>query len=663
MSGILAILDRGALVAASDGPEHRPSDQRRKGQALAQRLTGLMAYRAPDGTGVWHDNALDLGHALFRTHTHGEQQAPGVEHDSEAGLHVVADARIDDREALVGALRGVGIRVMGREPALDTPAPQLILAAWKAWGPKCPERLLGAFAFVIWDARRRTLFAARDAFGVKPLFIAEVGGDPGRVIISNTLPVFLEHPDVSWHPDDRSVADHLLWGGIQSERRTYFQEIQQVERGSSVEVSPEGLARRKWWHLPEPAILTTRRRADVLDQFDALLHSAVHDRLPDGAHGAVIELSGGLDSAAIACAAVEVRGGPEALSAYTVGFERLIPDEEPPLARVTAGALGLRHELSLGDDWVEPIAGLPERMPDCAVPQARWPMGPGFDGAEESTPQMAGLGRVWLTGWDGDAVLYADTPAVLGNALREGGLAESVRLTGRLARFAYDVRRAPRARLRGALLGLLSSDEDDPFAGYPHGWIQPEVEARFELKERWARYRQRPASQNPRHRARSTLESAVWSRLFTEQDPGFTGQLVEARHPLLDRRLVEFFLSLPVVPWCVEKGVLRLWLRGRVPPAIWRRPKRGLQGDPLLATLSGCVASASSRELLVAELDRVAQDPRISGRLLRTNWTAQFLDALESDNEDVWPIHRGAYAHAVARWLRRIDVHDGAELG
>ena len=83
-------------------------------------------------------------------------------HDSLAGLTITADARIDNRDELFGALK-----VSPREGAL-MPDGRLILLAYEKWGDRAPERLLGDFAFAIWDSRLQTLFCARDFFGVMP---------------------------------------------------------------------------------------------------------------------------------------------------------------------------------------------------------------------------------------------------------------------------------------------------------------------------------------------------------------------------------------------------------------------------------------------------------------------------------------------------------------
>ncbi len=700
MSGILALLHRGRLAAPATGAEASPngSDRARPfpHPELLGRLTRVMAYRAPDGHATWHQGPVGLGQALFRTHTPGEQAAPGVVHDPAHGLSVVADARLDDRAELVRKLRAAGPEAL-RDGLADAEgelhpgasAPRLLLAAWRAWGTDAPSHLVGDFAFVLWDAKQRTLFAARDPFGVKPLFVAEpageAGGAPGWMAISNTLPALLEHPGVSAEPNERALADHLFWGWVDHERWTHFAHIRQVERGSWLRVTPEGVEERSYWQLPDPPELRARQKGEVVEEFTRLLHQAVADRLPEPDHAAVLQLSGGLDSGSIAAAALAVRGGPHRLPAVTFGYERLFADPEVPLSRVTAGALGLDHTVHLADDWTEPLPGMARALPPWtarggAAATAGWPLGPGFDQADAYTPALAARGRVTLTGWDGDALLYGDARGHLAGLARQGQI---LRLGGDLATLAQEGilhRRPPRTGLRGALRGALRGTlggrlqqmrqprsgggaEPDPMEGYPEGWFDPDFEARCKVRERW-RASQAPRAwahedpSHPRRSARRALNGAVWSPLFQGQDAGVSGQLLEARHPLMDLRLVPFLLALPVIPWCVEKGILRAYLRPRLPPAIWRRKKQGLQGDPLILTMEAVAAEPDKQSSLAARLAFEPRDPLVARRLLVNRWREDFLQSLRDGNTGGMPPYWATRAHAMGRWLQAMETRD-----
>ena len=709
MSGILALLHRGRLAAPATDAEAspdtslntspNPSDHARPfpHPELLERLTRVMAYRAPDGHASWHQGPVGLGHALFRTHTPGEQAAPGVVHDPAHGLSVVADARLDDRAELVRKLRAAVPEAL-RDGLVDAEgelhpgasAPRLLLAAWRAWGTDAPSHLVGDFAFVLWDARQRTLFAARDPFGVKPLFVAEpageAGGAPGWIAISNTLPALLEHPGVSAEPNEAALADHLFWGWVDHERWTHFAHIRQVERGSWTRVTPGGVEEQSYWQLPDPPELRPRQKGEVVEEFTRLLHQAVADRLPGPDHPAVLQLSGGLDSGSIAAAAVAVRGGPHRLPAVTFGYERLFADPEVPLSRVTAGALGLDHTVHLADDWTEPLPGMARALPSWATrggaaATAGWPLGPDFDLADAYTPALAAKGRVTLTGWDGDALLYGDARGHLAGLVRRGQI---LRLGGELATLTREGilhRRPPRTGLRGALRAALPGAlrgalrgrlqrgtpraeggraESDPMEGYPEGWFDPDFEARAGVRERW-RASQASAQNDPWHprrSARRALDGAVWSSLFQGQDAGTSGQLLEARHPLMDLRLVRFFLSLPVVPSCVEKGILREYLRPRLPTGIWRRKKQGLQGDPLLLTMEVIARAKDSQEDLAARLALEPRDPLVARRMLRNIWREGFLQSLRDGNTGGMPPFWATRAHAMGRWLQALEERD-----
>ena len=74
----------------------------------------------------------------------------------------------------------------------------------------------------------------------------------------------------------------------------------------------------------------------------------------------------------------------------------------------------------------------------------------------------------------------------------------------------------------------------------------------------------------------------MWAPLFEGYDPGSTGLSLEVRHPFIDVRLLRFLLSLPVVPWCINKHILRRAMNDRLPRAILNRPKTPLASDPAL---------------------------------------------------------------------------------
>jgi asparagine synthase (glutamine-hydrolysing) len=111
---------------------------------------------------------------------------------------------------------------------------------------------------------------------------------------------------------------------------------------------------------------------------------------------------------------------------------------------------------------------------------------------------------------------------------------------------------------------------------YP-SWLQPEFERRVALHDRWhSSGADGPVRHPSRPDAYASLHSPLWQALFTAYDPERTGAAFEVRHPFLDLRVLRFMLSVPVIPWCRDKYLLRRAMRGTLPAAIVQRRKRGL---------------------------------------------------------------------------------------
>ena len=88
-----------------------------------------------------------------------------------------------------------------------------------------------------------------------------------------------------------------------------------------------------------------------------------------------------------------------------------------------------------------------------------------------------------------------------------------------------------------------------------------------------------------RPHAYELLTSPDWAQIFETYHPALTGVPVDVRHPFFDRRVVEYLLAIPPMPWCFDKTVIRLAMRGALPEPVRRRPKTVAAGDPLVALL------------------------------------------------------------------------------
>src|SRR5262249_25655683 len=154
---------------------------------------------------------------------------------------------------------------------------------------------------------------------------------------------------------------------------------------------------------------------------------------------------------------------------------------------------------------------------------------------------------------------------------------------GPLAReLAWHLRagRLPRIGVRSTLARVAAWAARREDSAYPD-WLSPDFERAHRLKERW-REGMTPESTvpPPRGSAHRAFASPVLRSVVDPIDPGNSGVPLEHRHPLLDLRIVRFALSLPPVPWCVDKELFRARVRGVLPREVSERPKAPLAGDP-----------------------------------------------------------------------------------
>src|SRR4029077_11120244 len=128
----------------------------------------------------------------------------------------------------------------------------------------------------------------------------------------------------------------------------------------------------------------------------------------------------------------------------------------------------------------------------------------------------------------------------------------------------------------------LPTSESGP---YPN-WLEPNFESRANLRERWREMMAEPASVHPdRPQAYAGASQTDWSAYCERHDAGSTRVRLEVRHPLLDVGILRFMLRLPTLPWCADKELLRVAMRGDLPQEVLRRPKAPLAGDPSIGLL------------------------------------------------------------------------------
>lgn len=549
---------------------------------LVRKLVEFQKFRGPDAQNTWISANVGLGHTLLKVTPESECERQPLSLDGH--VWIVADCRVDARGPLIADLKTRGHTEIDRVPDVE-----LILRAYLTWGQDCVCHLTGDFVFAIWDAAHRRLFCARDQMGVKPFYFAHVDS---RLIFSNTLNCIRQHLAVSDNLNDLAIADFLLFDMIRDPGATSFRDIQRLPPAHTLTCTEAAVSVRRYWTLPVPEEIHHKNPRDCVDQFRELMDSAVAERLRTNSAG--ILMSGGLDSSTVAAFAKEILTRDDALpglTAYTEVFDSLIPHEERYYANLVANALGIPIHFQSADDF-----GISQYLYHAAQSSPEPAHSPGSHDGNAQLRQIAQASRVALTGYGADPALCCLLTTHFGQLLKKKELGrfflDAFSYLGAQGRFSRLYIHTRWTRWLGRDLGPC----------YPP-WLNPELESRFALQDRWETLNRQPAPcAAPREVAYQSNTSPDWPFLFESYDAGTTGIPVEFLYPFFDLRLLNFLLALPALPWCSDKQLLREASRGALPDAVRLRRKSPLIADPLVALLqqssSAWVDSFEPRPLL-----------------------------------------------------------------
>jgi asparagine synthase (glutamine-hydrolysing) len=298
----------------------------------------------------------------------------------EAGEQVVYLTIPEAKHLSVAQTQGLSITVEGwlyneeklrKELGVDgkTNLASLLLEAYRRWGEKCLDRLNGAFAFCLWDNHKQTLFAARDALGVYPLFYAHSNN---AWFFSSSLESLRRHPNIPLAINRPAVAAHLLnWN--KDIHETLYQHIKRLPPGYCFRAKPNqdrSETSRYWSPLPEGKLEWLGE--EDLEGFPLLMKRSIGNYLQLGK--AAIYLSGGLDSGSVSRFASEYANEHHHPSphAFSLVFDDPEANEER-IQRGVAEGLGLPHtivpinlttdpvqaffeSLALNESWPQPLA-------------------------------------------------------------------------------------------------------------------------------------------------------------------------------------------------------------------------------------------------------------------------------------------------------------------
>jgi asparagine synthase (glutamine-hydrolysing) len=299
----------------------------RSDPTLLDAMIAAQHHRGPDAAGVFRTSsgAAQLGHnrlSIIDLSAAANQPL----HSADGTLAIVFNGEIYNYLELRAELRDYPFRTNS-----DT---EVLLAAYAKWGEQCLDRLLGMFAFVIWDANRNRAFAARDRFGVKPLYYSHAAD--GSLLIASEIKA-LHAAGVPRDPDPGTWATYLTYGLYDHSPRTFWNDVTSLPAGHYMVWENGQLHRTCWYRLSERirGRDETRPIDDVTEEYLALLRDTVRLRfrsdVPVG-----INLSGGLDSSLLLSLVQMVQGEDSDVQAFTFVTNDARYDELPWVSAMLA---------------------------------------------------------------------------------------------------------------------------------------------------------------------------------------------------------------------------------------------------------------------------------------------------------------------------------------
>jgi asparagine synthase (glutamine-hydrolysing) len=473
---------------------------------------------------------------------------------------------------------------------------EVILAAYEQWGDDCVERFNGMFAFALWDARRRRLFAARDRFGEKPFYYTRFGG---RFAFASEIKALVVDPSMSRAVDDVVLARYLVDAQVDGDERTFFRDVRQLPPAHVLVVDADGtIATRRYWQLELDETLRLQP-AEAAEEFRALLTDSVRIRLrSDVAVGS--SLSGGLDSTSIVCTMARLLGGAApSQKTFSARYRTGGTDEGRFIdAVVEAAGVDAHHVWIEGRDLVEELDRFVYYQ-DEPVPHtsqfAQWKV--------MALAMQAGV-TVLLDGQGADEVLGGYPSPTFGYRYAE--LAASGHLGTLIHEFAAYRRNhgsvAPALRYMGAALLPVT--------------LRHAIRSKYHAADALMPTRG-TAVPRPSGRRVNGLRSALYQTLTSTSLPsllrfGDRNSMAfsrEARLPFLDHRLVEFVYRLPpelLVNDGTSKVLLRQSMQGVIPEVIASRmdkigfatPEREWFLGPLRPWLEDKLAALKRRDIV-----------------------------------------------------------------
>ena len=619
---------------------------------VLSRMTGVLEHRGPDDEG-FHIAEYDDGSAVglgFRRLSIIDLNTGNQPIGNEDGsLQVVLNGEIYNYRELRAELIGRGHRFATNS---DT---EVIVHLYEELGARCVERLNGMFAFALWDEKDRRLLLARDRFGKKPLYYADLGD---ALLFGSELKALLQHPRCPRELDFPSLSRYLALEYVPTPR-AIFDGVSKLPGGHYLLWHEGRTSVEQYWDVSFASDGDNRSDEDYVEEFRDLFREAVRRRLvSDVPLGAF--LSGGIDSSSVVAMMSEALPAG-AVKTFSIGFEDSSFDESTYARRVADHFGTDHHETVLTQSAMvdllptvtefldEPFAD-PSILPTYLLSRhtrESVTVALGGDGSDEL---LAGYPTFPA---DRFATLYP-LPRVLNERIvipladRMPVSTKNFSVDFKLKRFLRGAG-SPTSERHATWLGsftpaeqetLLTSRPADPFG------------------EQHSAFENAPTTDRVERLLYVYAKTYLQDDILVKVDRASMACSLEVRAPFLDVDLVEFLGRVPArlkLRRLETKHLLKRAMAGILPPGIAERPKKGF-GIPIADWLKGGLREALQDELSPGRVrEQGIFEPAVVER-----YVSEHMSGRSDHRKPLWTLFVFQLWHR--RWLERPNLFDKARV-
>jgi asparagine synthase (glutamine-hydrolysing) len=541
---------------------------------VVARMSRAMTHRGPDEDGSYCDERAVLGVRRLSIIDVAGGHQPMTNEDGS--LRIVYNGEIYNYRELQRFLINKGHTFRTQS---DT---EVILHLFEECGTDALDHLSGIFAFAIWNARRRTLFAARDRLGVKPLYYSVTARG---LTFGSEMKVVLEDPDVPRRLDLTGLNEYLSYEYVPTPR-TILQDVRRVPAGHYLTWDGRDVRLTEYYRPSlarsesQPPVKWREFASRMRDTLDEAVREELVSDVPVG-----VLLSGGLDSSSVAASMVRAYDGR--VQSFSVAYEERSFDESR-FARTVAAHLGTEHhELQMTRGMA---AAVVPRIADVLDE----PLGDASFIPTYLLSQFARRHVKVVLGGDGSDELFGGYPTLVAHrsieyyervipwAIRTYGMQALIkRLPVSFDYFSRDFKIRRFLAGRGVPLEVrhhrwMGSFFDEEKAQLFQDWVKPVLGDTYAAAFKYAA--ECDARQPLNRVLYDDLRMYLESDILLKVDRASMGTSLEVRVPFLNRRVVEFATALPLelkLKRFTGKYLLKRAMADRLPPEILKRPKQG----------------------------------------------------------------------------------------